>query len=531
MPDSFIGFNVDGAVEVAPPDPRRNRDLTPVALSPDYLAEWRAAAEVCAYAYEAQIAARARYDEADRIERVRGHDCHAYYYGGFAEGAELRELGRAFSAAADAEMRAYENLYRVTRRNPNLRACVEQFCGREIDVSTMRDAYGNAARVLHGRLYCTDCCGLCSDCGEAERYHAMRSVQGDCRTVCTDCADEYAECEGCENLVMPRNLSNGFCSYCVEDARGECDSAETLGDYHSTHGSFRTIASPWTKAHSNRFFGVEVEAEAGENDRQEIAERILYFANKCDWEGRPNTNGGPMLFCETDGSLDYGIEMISNPMGLDSHAALWRALADKKVLKGLRSHDTSTCGLHIHVSRAGLSSFTLAKAVCFVNDTKNRDVVLAVARRWSEDHDFCKIKNKKLAHAARDDGDRYQAVNLTNRKTVEFRLFRGSLNPDAILAALEFVNAVLEFAAVTSARGMTTQAFLAFLHTAAMRADTVTLRKYIEQQDAKLWEQAPKPAAPISDAVLADKKARRFHASNHIGKYAECKHCATKGGK
>ena len=39
--------------------------------------------------------------------------------------------------------------------------------------------------------------------------------------------------------------------------------------------------------------------------------------------------------------------------------------------------------------------------------------------------------------------DRYYAVNLSNDDTIEFRLFRGTLNPDSFLATLELVNTIV----------------------------------------------------------------------------------------
>ena len=38
---------------------------------------------------------------------------------------------------------------------------------------------------------------------------------------------------------------------------------------------------------------------------------------------------------------------------------------------------------------------------------------------------------------------RYYAVNLSNDDTIEFRLFRGTLNPNSFFATLELVNAIV----------------------------------------------------------------------------------------
>ena len=63
---------------------------------------------------------------------------------------------------------------------------------------------------------------------------------------------------------------------------------------------------------------------------------------------------------------------------------------------------------------------------------------------YSEDHDELirelNIKKDELEC----DGDRYMAVNLTNANTIEFRLFRGTLNPTAFFAALELVDVIVK---------------------------------------------------------------------------------------
>ena len=47
-------------------------------------------------------------------------------------------------------------------------------------------------------------------------------------------------------------------------------------------------------------------------------------------------------------------------------------------------------------------------------------------------------------------GDRHVAINLTNENTIEFRIFRGTLNPKRFLATLQFVDALCHFVKVVS---------------------------------------------------------------------------------
>jgi hypothetical protein len=41
--------------------------------------------------------------------------------------------------------------------------------------------------------------------------------------------------------------------------------------------------------------------------------------------------------------------------------------------------------------------------------------------------------------------DRHEAINLMNKETVEFRIFKGTLKPQSFFKALEFCDALLHF--------------------------------------------------------------------------------------
>jgi hypothetical protein len=175
--------------------------------------------------------------------------------------------------------------------------------------------------------------------------------------------------------------------------------------------------------------------------------------------------------------------------------------------------------------------------VVFVNDPANERLIRAIARRYAgpdSSGGYAKCKTKKLSSALQDDGDRYQAVNLCNRRTVEFRIFRGSLNYRAVMAAVQFCHALLSFAETASASGLTTAAFIAFLAQPEQRADSDELRPYLAERAPGLMPQSVKDARRhhASNHIgryaksPAEKAQRRHHASNHIGRYADCPHCA-----
>lgn len=361
--------------------------------------------------------------------------------------------------------------------DPHCDECVTgcERCGSSI----LRDD----ACVTHGEeILCDNCAWNCGHCGQFHSRDETRYMTRHGRAVCESCReDEYTECEDCGDLIsndyaVVRDCG-AYCSECAE----ERDESNVIGSYHSSRRHVRPLPSPFTRALAGRFFGVELEVEAT-GDRDAAADKIDAWVN-----GQANTitadgHTDRVLYFEEDGSLDDGFEMISAPMGLDDHSRLWKTVLTPSLTKGLKSHDTTTCGLHVHVSRATLSDLQISKIVCFVNDPDNRRLIESVARRY--DSGYCHVSEKKLGTAHRDNGNRYQAVNLCNARTIEFRIFKGTLRYGSVMAALELCNAIVSFCDSGSGAGfnLKTPAFLDFVNSAAMRKHTAYLRMYLSDK-------------------------------------------------
>jgi hypothetical protein len=216
--------------------------------------------------------------------------------------------------------------------------------------------------------------------------------------------------------------------------------------------------------------GVELEVEGYSRDPEEAARAI-----------HQSVNGGMFgrhVFFERDGSLSSGFEMITHPQSLPAHRELFTFLRDPALVRGLRSHRTTTCGLHVHVSRSGLSNLTIARAVTFVNDPGNDAFITAIARRYSTS--FCKVveKDVETAHLS---ADRYEAINLTGRETIEFRIFRGSLKYEAVISAIEFSRAE------TGSSALNAHAFLAYCAN-HLETETRVMRAYVADRTAGLFQ-------------------------------------------
>ena len=93
------------------------------------------------------------------------------------------------------------------------------------------------------------------------------------------------------------------------------------------------------------------------------------------------------IYCKHDGSLDDGFEIVSHPATLEYHTNTipWKKILDEALEMGYYSHNSGTCGLHVHINRAALGERveeqenTIARIVYFFE--KFWDKILRFSRR------------------------------------------------------------------------------------------------------------------------------------------------------
>ena len=135
----------------------------------------------------------------------------------------------------------------------------------------------------------------------------------------------------------------------------------------------------------------------------------------------------------------------------------WEEILHRAVRLGYRSHQTSTCGLHIHVNRDSLASGSeeqdevISRILYFVEHHWNE--LLKFSRRseytmsrWAARYGYEHTPKAIMDKAKKGSNGRYAAVNLCNHHTIEFRLFRGTLKYNTFLAAIQLVNRICEIA-------------------------------------------------------------------------------------
>jgi hypothetical protein len=366
-------------------------------------------------------------------------------------------------------------------------------CGAVMSEGDARCLSGRFAGHSHNSpdaILCDDCVRWCAGCQEeyARERVNFHAVAGG-GEVCESCLEDYYPCYSCGDYIHSDDIytsstdDESRCSECHSSHIEDQDERETIRDYHSSRDVVAPIASPASIASGGLYFGVELEVERrhmAPHSADQLATQVGEWISK---DRQTITEGrnvrAPILCFEEDGSLSDGFEMVTAPMGLDDQRRLWARVLSAPAMTHLRSHDTTTCGLHIHLTRRALTTTQIAKIVTFVNDPDNEKLIYAIARRYGTG--FCNIKAKKLTTAHVQDDSRYQAVNLWNSRTIELRIFKGSIKLEAVLAALEFANALVRYCAPCSGSGynLKTPAFLDFIATCEMRGETKHLRHYL----------------------------------------------------
>lgn len=331
-----------------------------------------------------------------------------------------------------------------------------------------------------GEVLCADCAAehtaVCSQCGE--RIWVDDANYFDDETLCDDCFDECTVvCDHCGDRVWATNVVSdseiSLCDYCFDHSYYRCDVCGRLvrcedalfhsGDcyceecYENVRDDvihdYCYKPDPIFYGEGPRFFGVELEVD-GEGEDNDNAREIVEIANE---------DGKERIYCKHDGSLDDGFEIVTHPMELDYHLKImpWRDITRKATEMGYRSHQTSTCGLHIHVSRAAFGESheeqeeVIERILLFVE--LHWAELLKFSRRtqysidrWAARYGMEKTGKEILDKAKKSGNGRYTAVNLCNYSTIEFRLFRGTLKLNTLFATLQLVNRIIDIAMYNS---------------------------------------------------------------------------------
>jgi len=333
-----------------------------------------------------------------------------------------------------------------------------------------------------GNTLCTNCGVTCDNCNwiGSRNNDNWFDIDGNNEIWCDTCTENHASwCERCEEYSTSghfyiRDVGESWCDSCTENRASYCDDCDDyyadgcqncdergrdIHDYqYRPDPIFRSVEGESTKL----YFGIEIETEVN---------RSGYDISACSEYAAQLEHEHDLAYLKHDGSLNNGFEIVTHPA---SHAyymkednPLWETLETLRQRPyAMKSWDTGTCGLHIHISRAGFSSGAHQHRflqLVYSNPEFYSTLAGREASHWAKFDDVIRAEREydpwgstkgykqwrsykhKLVRHNDNCSDRYSAVNTLNRHTLEMRIFRGSINGKVVKAALDLAHASVEY--------------------------------------------------------------------------------------
>lgn len=315
------------------------------------------------------------------------------------------------------------------------------------DICGIVEHIDNATHTRDGQYICDNCRDdnyeYCEDCGEWVESDETVYVER-LGTICQNCYESgnYGQCFNCDNIFHTDDLNYDegtekyYCDNCYDE--DDNDDVELYG-YHSF--SDWLLYKGQNEDKPPFYIGYELEIQP--KDGYGKTKSALHYIYE-------NLNA----ICARDGSLGSGgIEIISHPQSfqyIQEHKEDMQKVFDYLISLGYTSHDNNTCGLHFHITRP--ENPDVIDRLWLILETYKKEIFTLSRRtssqisRWAQflsdaiSNDKEKLKALYFIKKTNKNVSRYMALNNENRKTIEFRFFKGSLKFSTFMADLEFIN-------------------------------------------------------------------------------------------
>ena len=279
----------------------------------------------------------------------------------------------------------------------------------------------------------------CSHCGEKITNLNNISIDENGKFLCNICrTHHYVSCVHCGAYIL-RSEHRNSCNNCLDKV------------YNCPINAYSTKPSPTFKNKNgvngdlnNRYYGLEMEYSY-----------TNYNGVFAVWN---NLYKNRFIYNKSDASLSNGVEVVTNPLDKGS---LKKLLTDMESGFELIKKDKDyryNAGLHIHVNRKSIPSIAILKLSYMLNGTSTQTekaILLYLAERESlsqakdkqvHDH-YCSVGTiGDMSGLKYNEANRHIALNLRNKNTVEFRIFKSSADKDVILSYIEMVDTMIDFA-------------------------------------------------------------------------------------
>lgn len=230
----------------------------------------------------------------------------------------------------------------------------------------------------------------------------------------------WCECPVCQNQVPTQSIIDGECFTCNRNLY-------KIHNYSTKVPELLKFKAKNVKP-STVYLGIELEYESSDRELSKI-------------KVGKTLQGHAIM--KSDGSIKNGFEIVTCPATLDIHLEEFKKFYNS--YDSLAIHPDTNTGMHVHVSRKPLNVFTIGKMTEFLNRMDNKNFIKFIAGRV--DNNYAKITGRSVTYPFLNgtSGERYNALNLQNKDTIEFRIFSTPKNWEEFSSRLEFCQALTDY--------------------------------------------------------------------------------------
>lgn len=227
-------------------------------------------------------------------------------------------------------------------------------------------------------------------------------------------------CSSCGNESVTELMINKVCHNCLDSSfklHNYSTRVENILKFKATHVRPNTV-----------YLGCELEYETNNRNRAQLGVGKLMHGH---------------ALMKSDGSIHNGFEIVTCPATLDIHLEIFKKFYDN-MPPDLKI--ANNVGMHVHISRRPLSQLTIGKLIEFLNRLDNKSFIHHIAGRI--DNTYANMESDRtitFLRKHRHGGNRYNALNLNNEKTIEVRLFATPINYKEFASRLQFVQALVDY--------------------------------------------------------------------------------------
>lgn len=267
----------------------------------------------------------------------------------------------------------------------------------------------------------------CFKCGK-RTFSQNRKILANRLILCDSCFknSEGFTCCYCGLLYLKEHLNkkNNCCLYCVDKDK-TVNELRIHNYFFKPYPMFHELRQQVLNNEKRLYLGIQLQIGGVEK-----AKIVNQFAIK---------NENKFIYIKSDSTIpQYGCEIVSYPATILYHfsdLSKWKKILKNAKNNNFKSYSIQDCGLHIHVNKNFFTTNEIKKIDRFVNS--NQDFFIRVARRKSKFSNYL-LKPDEL-YGEPININRHCALNLCNKNTIEFRMFRGTLNYNSLMAYFQLV--------------------------------------------------------------------------------------------